>query len=224
MKIPIRGNQKNCDKPSTKKTVITREVTVPIKTPVGEKVTYRKVIPKKIEALVVPPSVIEGAKGDRGYMGPKGPAGEDGPQGVPGPVGPQGSQGPVGPQGIPGPEGTSVASYTAGESISALRGCYVDSTIDKVFKADSTDNEHCLKFVGISTESGILDQPILIQRRGIIEDAFWSWNTIGDSSIYLGIDGALTQIAPISGVRLRVGFAMSPTKILIDVSEAVVLI
>lgn len=129
----------------------------------------------------------------------------------------------VGLQGPPGIAGGSQFTYTAGENISALKGCYYDSDTDKVLKASNLENEQCVKFVGVSTQSGTADTNIVLQRAGILEDALWNWSTDGDSSIYLSTDGTLTQTAPTTGTRLKIGFALSATKIFIGVSETVIL-
>lgn len=129
--------------------------------------------------------------------------------------------------GIPGPAGSSAESVPlsllAGESISALKAVYVDSTNGKLFLCDSSDADSSLGFIGISTNSGGVDSAILVAYNGLMEDSSWTWDISIGYHLYLAAGGAITQMAPVSGVSYVIGTVVSGTKILINPMSPIIL-
>lgn len=127
-----------------------------------------------------------------------------------------GEQGPPGRPGIPGPAGGSALQREAGEVISALRVLYeLDGA---VYALDCRDAEHIDLLLGISLTSAMAGEQLNIQRSGVIDDAGWAW---APGRIWLGADGALTQIPPTGGFDVLIGSAMSATRITLNLSEPI---
>ena len=130
-----------------------------------------------------------------------------------------GTQGPQGPAG----ESSQATVATAGETLSALRIVYVNRSTGKVRYADKDTAVHSHSVIGLTTEAVNLDEQVDIQTLGVVTDNSWSWNMSGDTSLYLGTNGALTQTPPTSGFSMKVGFAMSATKIYVRIETPVFL-
>ncbi|MBX9754641.1 MAG: hypothetical protein K2X80_07800 [Pseudomonadaceae bacterium] len=125
-----------------------------------------------------------------------------------------GDQGPPGRDGIPGPAGGSALQRTAGETVSALRVQYEQG--GKVYALDYRDPEHIELLLGISLTAADTDQPLNVQRSGVIEDSGWNW-TLG--RVWLGTGGALTQTPPTDGFDVLIGAAVSATRITLNIQD-----
>lgn len=129
-----------------------------------------------------------------------------------------GEQGPPGLPGEPGPAGGSAFQRTAGETLSALRAVY---ELDGVVRyLDSQDAEHIDLLLGISLTAADIDQPLNVQRSGVIEDGGWTWKL---GRVWLGIAGALTQTPPVDGFDVLIGAAVSATRITLNIQDPIFL-
>lgn len=128
----------------------------------------------------------------------------------------QGTQGPSGPVGIPGPAGGSALQRPAGETVSALRMLYEQG--GKVYALDYRDAAHIDLLLGVSLTAADIDQPLNVQRSGVIEDAGWGW-TLG--RVWLGAGGALTQTPPVDGFDVLIGAAVSATRITLNIQDPI---
>lgn len=129
-----------------------------------------------------------------------------------------GEQGPPGIAGIPGPAGGSALQRTAGETVSALRVQYEQD--GKVYALDYRDAAHIDLLLGISLTAADTDQPLSVQRSGVIEDSGWSW-ALG--RVWLGAAGALTQTPPADGFDVLIGAAVSATRITLNFQDPITL-
>jgi len=127
-------------------------------------------------------------------------AGQRGPQGV----------------GIPGPAGGSAVQRTFGETLSALRAVY--ELDNQVFALDYRDDEHIDLLLGITLTAGALGQVGNVQRSGAIDDAGWSWTP---GPVWLGANGALTQVSPVDGYDVLIGSANSATRITLNLQDPI---
>lgn len=127
-------------------------------------------------------------------------------------------KGQVGPQ---GPSGYTTLVHPAGVAIGGHRVVYIDS-LSQVQYASSDMPSHSRKVVGITTGAGSVATPINIQVNGEIEEMSWNWNI--NAPIYLGINGALTQVVPETGFILIVAQPITNTKILVSIREPIILI
>lgn len=127
-----------------------------------------------------------------------------------------GLRGPQGLQGIPGPDGGSAFSRTAGEILSALRVVY---EIDQeVFYLDPDDEDHIDLLLGITLTAADIGTQVNVQRSGVIEDSAWNWSL---GRVWLGANGALTQTPPLFGFDVLIGYAVSPTRITLNIQDPI---
>ena len=126
-----------------------------------------------------------------------------------------GQRGPPG-IGIPGPAGGSAVQRRYGETLSALKVVYELEGL--VFSLDYRDEEHIHLALGVTLTSG--EQATLgnVQRSGTIEDSAWTWSP---GRVWLGADGSLTQVAPVAGYDLLIGFAPSATRINLTIQDPI---
>lgn len=123
-----------------------------------------------------------------------------------------GAQGPRGPRGEPGSPGGVVFEAVAGETLSALRVVYEMG--GEVFALSPNDDESVVDLMyGLTTTAANMGGEISVQRGGVITDASWSFVP---GPVWLGTGGSLTQVAPVDDYDLRVGTALSATKLLLD--------
>lgn len=108
----------------------------------------------------------------------------------------------------------NVIVHTAGETISALRACFIDDGLAR--KSDSSELFSSAGVVGVSITAAVSGSPISIQTFGVLTDGSWSWGAAGNPTIWLGADGVLTQTFPASGYGREVATALSDTSIFIN--------
>ena len=85
-----------------------------------------------------------------------------------------------------------------------------------LYALDNTDALHVDQLVGVSLTSGSTSELINVQLVGIVEDSNWSWNL---GRVYLGALGALTQNPPASGFLVLLGYAVSPTRLVLNIQD-----
>lgn len=105
---------------------------------------------------------------------------------------------------------------TAGENLSALRVVY--ELGGEVFYIDYLDTAHIELIRGVTVTSASAGGQVSVRMYGDIEDDSWSWD-IG--VIWLGANGVLTQTPPTTGFDVRVGSAVSPTRVILSISEPI---
>lgn len=127
-----------------------------------------------------------------------------------------GIQGVPGPAGLPGPAGGAALQSTAGSSLSALVAVY---ELDGVVRALSADDaQHIDLLLGITLTAAQAGERINVQRLGAIEDSGWNWVP---GRVFLGANGALTQIPPMHGFDVLIGSATSPTRIALNLQDPI---
>lgn len=104
----------------------------------------------------------------------------------------------------------------AGETISALKVVYEMAGLG--FVLDYQDADHIDLAVGVAITSAVTGGSFNVQRYGVLVDSGWTWTP---GPVYLGADGAITQVPPVTGFRLRLGAATSATQIIIDMQEPI---
>lgn len=117
--------------------------------------------------------------------------------------------------------GTGLITVETGEDIEALTAVYILNGI--AFKSDKTDLYKTAGCIGVTTTSALNGNDINIQTSGQISDVGWNWANSTNPSVWLGIDGALTQSAPTTGYLRRIGTATSATAMIIQPGEVVAL-
>lgn len=116
------------------------------------------------------------------------------------------------------------AQYTLGgmaaETIFLGYAVGVDAT-GQFFLVDSTNPSDAGKCVGIAEASALPGQNLRVVTAGPFDKASYSF-TPGEP-VFVGVGGALTQTIPASGFEQEVGYAVTATKILVDIEPALVL-
>jgi hypothetical protein len=124
----------------------------------------------------------------------------------------QGLPGPAGPGALPGFE--SIAAVT----LSALRVVY--RAADGLRYASSDSPSTAVQAVGVLPAAINANASGFVQTSEEISDASWAWSP---GPVWLGINGALTQTPPISGVQVEIGLALTPTMLLIRVQPSILI-
>lgn len=84
----------------------------------------------------------------------------------------------------------------------------------------SNDSGQCDDVLGVTTGSQTSGGYYAVAVAGFITLATWSWSV---GRVYLGVDGALTQVVPTTGCVLEVGHAVSATSMIIRIQQPVYL-
>lgn len=128
----------------------------------------------------------------------------------------EGLQGPPGP---PGPGGVTTHTLTAGAILGGLR--VVLSGASGAVHASADNADHAARVIGITLGAATTGNPVTVQATGRITELSWTWTP--DDDIYLGLNGVLTQtIPPTAAFAQRVGYAVTPTSMWVDITEPVV--
>lgn len=106
-------------------------------------------------------------------------------------------------------------SFEAGENISALRVVRGDGSGGVVY-ASSDDASNADAIVGITTTAALLGDSVSVRIGGSMTDSSWNWSL---GTIWLGLNGALTQTPTETGALVPVARAISPTRIVVDVEQ-----
>lgn len=129
------------------------------------------------------------------------------------------SSGSQGPQGIPGNSITYEVSV-AGGTMSGHRMVTVNES-GKLIYADNTIASHANKVLGMITSAVVLDDIVNVYTTKTVTEMSWSWNI--DEPLYLSTNGTITQVPPTTGFLLIVGFAVTSTKIFLDIGSPIIL-
>ena len=109
----------------------------------------------------------------------------------------------------------------AGQTISALKIVYNDPATSKILYADKDIPSTVNSLLGIARDSGNIDNEIIVVPFGILQDSNWSWNMSGDINLFLGNNGNITQGVTVGAIITKIGYAISPTEIMIRIGEPI---
>lgn len=121
-----------------------------------------------------------------------------------------------GPPGPPGPAGGTALQRMAGEALSALRAVY--ELDGEVYFLDFQDEDHIDLLLGITLTAANAGQPINVQRSGALDDSGWAWSP---GRVYLGANGALTQVPAAAGFDVLIGVAVSATRLILNLQDPI---
>ena len=96
---------------------------------------------------------------------------------------------------------------TAGEAVSGNRAARFEA--GSVYHADQSLASATLT-VGVTTGAAALGAGVTVQTEGVMVEPSWAWAT---GPVWLGLTGLLTQTIPTTGVLVRIGTAISATKL-----------
>lgn len=119
----------------------------------------------------------------------------------------------------------SPTQYIVRTAAQALGGHRIVRSVDVslVDYADASNGLHGSSVLGFTTGASIAGGLIAVQNEGDLEFSGWSWTP--NQPIWVGTNGMPTQVPPdaSSAFDMRVAFAISPTKIFIEIEEPVYL-
>lgn len=128
----------------------------------------------------------------------------------------------MGFQGPAGPPGTStLVTLTAGAALGGGRIVTVDAGGTAIY-ADSSTVAHSKKVVGLTLGAASIGAPVEVQSSGEVIEPSWAWTT--GQALYLGTSGMLVVTPPVTGFSLIVGFAIAPTKIILNIGMPIILL
>lgn len=127
-------------------------------------------------------------------------------------------QGPPGIQGPPGPAG-GAATVTVGASpISGHSAVAIDAS-GLLVPADVSLSTHRGAILGVVASAYSPGDEAVVQTGYLLEHGGWSW-ALGP--VFVGTAGALTQAPPGNALFAQViGYAVSPTRIVVDVQPPI---
>ena len=107
----------------------------------------------------------------------------------------------------------------AGENISALKLVYLNSSSSVKLADNSIESTGTV--VGVSKSSSVMGGLVKVLVFGILEDAFFNYGI--NERLFLGSNGEITTIQPISGVLTSIGFGLGSGAIQIGIDKPILL-
>lgn len=142
-------------------------------------------------------------------------------QGPAGPIGPIGNTGPIGPQGPSGPQGISgIQTVNLFSSIPLSGNKVVKITPTGLYYANNLINLDSTEVIGVTQGASIANTVVAIQTFGEL-DGFDSLTT--GQIVYLSTEGSVSHTVPTTGFILKIGTAISSTKINISIGLPIIL-
>jgi hypothetical protein len=127
---------------------------------------------------------------------------------------------PKGEKGEPGVNSGMVIEHFVAYPMSGHRIVVLNENEEAEY-ASSANPFHANKIIGMTIHAAINGE-IGIQTGGELTEPSWNWTL--DIPIWLGVDGLLTQVQPVSGFSLIIGFPITQTKMFIGIREPIFLI
>jgi len=116
---------------------------------------------------------------------------------------------------VTGGDKTTTTIYPAAIAVSALKLVRLDSN-NKLVVADKDIDSTLL---GLTTQSAIADAFPTVILSGLYSDSSWNWTR--GSPLYLGTNGNISDLVPLSGFIVPIGHAENTTIINLNISQGV---
>jgi hypothetical protein len=128
-------------------------------------------------------------------------------------------------QGLPGEAGlpgtSSSTSLIASEALNGQRVVIADG-VNGARYADAANINHFAAVIGITTAAAAQNSPVFVQSSNFFSESSWNW--LPNLEVFLSINGFMTQNPPTALAFLqKIGYAVTPTKIWIELSDPIVL-
>ena len=123
-----------------------------------------------------------------------------------------------GAKGEKGDSGSQDQAMIAGALLSALQIVSADNATT-VLATDPSSAPSARAAIGIALNAAAGGAPVSVRTRGFLTDS--SWNFTDGAAVYCGAGGVLTQTVPLTGQLLRVGTAVAPTSIFIEIRQPI---
>lgn len=116
-----------------------------------------------------------------------------------------------GPRGLQGAAGTALVLPAAG-TLLAFRAVTTNASGEVVY-CDAGREDHADQLLGVNENSAAEGSDVTIASMGPISNPGWSW--IPDEPVFVGLMGQLTQDSEVGLFCQAVGYARTPTEIII---------
>lgn len=122
--------------------------------------------------------------------------------------------------GVQGPSGaaSNTISATAGTNLSGHR--VVALYADKAYYATSVNTVYAHSVAGVTTGAAEEGETATIRIQGEMTESSWSWTP--GAPLFLGIDGAISESSTTGIYTLRVGHAVTATKVFIHIHQPII--
>jgi len=125
----------------------------------------------------------------------------------------------VADRGLSGIDG-GLVNYTGAMDLGGQR--VVRSNFDgTVSYADSATAHDVTAIVGFTLSATLAGQVVDIRHAGTITEP--TWNFAAELPVFLGSNGAVTQVPPVAGMQVIVGVAISQTQLFVRIHHPIVL-
>jgi hypothetical protein len=129
-----------------------------------------------------------------------------------------GVRGEQGIQGIPG-TGTSTTTVTAGEAINGHH--IITRVVGLAYHADKGSPTQQSQILGLSLHAGVVAADVDVLTMGYATEPSWSWTP--DKPLFLGANGLMTEVPPITGFLIQVAQSISPTEVWVSIKMGIAL-
>ncbi len=111
-----------------------------------------------------------------------------------------------------------ISAYPAGVGLGGQRAVMLAGD-GKLYYADCSNPAHFNRVLGITQGAVIEGDFPAVRWAGTMTEPTWAWAL--DKFLYLSVNGFLTQVAPVAGFVLQLGYPLSATSIMVDVKEPI---
>lgn len=119
-----------------------------------------------------------------------------------------------------GTAGRIEVTKTAGATISGHRAVKIVAGLAQY--ADKDDLFAAESVLGITTNSALIGEDLVVVTFGEIQEGSWAWTQ--NLPIYLGDTGLLTQTPPLVGAAVELGIAIASDTILVRIQKSIFLL
>jgi hypothetical protein len=117
-----------------------------------------------------------------------------------------------------------IVTYTAGETISALKCVYIKLSDGLAYVAKSNGLSSECVVVGIATTAALVGEQVSVQILGEIEDSGWSWSS--NDLVYLSSTGSVKDTAPtlpLDSYHVVIGKVLTNNKLMVAIEAPITL-
>jgi len=109
---------------------------------------------------------------------------------------------------------------TAGATLSAKKIVTSDGSGNAIYASNATA-AHAYKVIGMNDNSANSGESVRVITEGNVTNSTWTWTP--GSALYLSTSGEITHTVPTTGFALKIGMAITATKIFIRIEAPVIL-
>lgn len=121
---------------------------------------------------------------------------------------------------IAGKPGAAGATQVVRQTVAGLSALVVvwENEAGEVLPLDFRDAAHIDLICGLTVTASAGPGDVTVQSAGPVDDGSWNWTP---GRVYLGANGALTQVPPADGFDVLIGVAVSATRLLLNFQDPI---